>query len=354
MRPNLTQKWLLAAVLGVSMVAVAQQAPKIVNAQLHTEQAGGALATTVGRFQRENGPLWLGYEMDAVAGSHYSACSDYVQSSMDDGCCGVYRLEDTGNNYRSGDKEDAPMPKINVLVRIDQGAIQKIRFVSASCRLDAGGLSFTWLTGVGADESILWLASLATKDNDKRLTDQALATIAMHASEKATAVLAGFASSENPLWLREKAAFWLGAGRGQAGLLALEKLVSDGDPEFRKKLVFDLSVNHEPAAIDDMIRMAKTDSNTGVRGEAIFWVGQKAGVKAIGTLKDAIANDPESGVKKEAVFALSQLPKDQAVPELLQVAQNNSDPAVRKEAIFWLGQTHDPRALAYFEKILER
>jgi HEAT repeat protein len=48
------------------------------------------------------------------------------------------------------------------------------------------------------------------------------------------------------------------------------------------------------------------------------------------------------------------LPKDEAVPELLHVAQTNPSPDVRKEAIFWLGQTHDPRALAYFEQILER
>ncbi len=346
------QNWILATVLGVCAVAAAQQTPKVMNAQFHTEQAGGSLSATVGRFQHENGPLWLGYEVDAVPGSHYSACSSYTQSSMDDGCCGVYRLEENGNSYRSGDEKDEPITKISVLVRIDQGAIEKIRFISASCRLDAGGLPFTWLTGVGADESIGWLASLV-KSDDKKHTDQALATIAMHASQKATTVLAGFASSSNPLWLREKAAFWLGAGRGHDGLLALQKLMGDGDPEFRNKVVFDLSVNRDPAAVDDMIRMAKSDSDTRVREEAIFWVGQKAGAKAIGLLKDSIANDPEEGVKKKAVFALSQLPKDQAVPELLQVAQNNSDPAVRKEAIFWLGQTHDPRALAYFEKILE-
>ena len=71
-------------------------------------------------------------------------------------------------------------------------------------------------------------------------------------------------------------------------------------------------------------------------------------------LKDTVQNDPEVAVKKKAVFALSQLPKDEAVPELLHVAQTNANPAVRKEAIFWLGQTHDPRALAFFEQILER
>jgi HEAT repeat protein len=59
-------------------------------------------------------------------------------------------------------------------------------------------------------------------------------------------------------------------------------------------------------------------------------------------------------VKRKAVFALSQLPKDEAVPQLMHVADTNPDPQIRKEAIFWLGQTHDPRALAYFEKILDR
>jgi HEAT repeats len=353
MRRNLRQNWLLAAVLGVSIVAVAQEAPKVINAQLHTEQAGGQLSATVGRFQHENGPLWIGYEVAALTGSRFSACSSDAGASMDDGCCGVYRLEGSDNVYRSSDKDQTPVTKIDVLVRMDQGAINKIRFVGAGCRLDAGGLSFTWLSGVNADESISWLASVVSADDNKRLADEALATIAMHETGKATTVLAGFAASSNPMWLREKTAFWLGAERGHDGLLALEKLMGDGDPEFRKKLAFDLSVNHEPAAIDDMIRMAKSDSDTRVREEAIFWVGQKAGAKAVGTLKDSIANDPEVAVKKKAVFALSQLPKDQAVPELLQVAQNNTNPVVRKEAIFWLGQTHDPRALAYFEKILE-
>jgi HEAT repeat protein len=187
----------------------------------------------------------------------------------------------------------------------------------------------------------------------KHLTDQSLAAIAMHGSPKATAALEGFATGANPLWLREKGAFWLGAGRGHDGYLSLKKLAGDPDPEFRKKLSFDFFVSHDPAAVDDLIRMAKSDQDTKVREQAIFWVGQKAGAKAVALLKDTVENDPEVGVKKKAVFALSQLPKDEAVPQLLHVAQTNADPSVRKDAIFWLGQTHDPRALAYFEQILE-
>ena len=68
-----------------------------------------------------------------------------------------------------------------------------------------------------------WLSSLVTADN-KRHSDEALAAIAMHETAKATAALESFASSANPLWLREKAAFWLGAGRGHDGLSGAEEI----------------------------------------------------------------------------------------------------------------------------------
>jgi hypothetical protein len=346
------QDWFVAAVLGVSMLAMAQQPPKVINAQFHTEPVGAGLSATVGRFQHSNGPLWLGYEVAAVPRTRFSVCSG-DGNSMDDGCCGVYRLEDSDNSFRTSDSNQAAQTNIDVLVRIDHGVVDKVRFVGTGCRVDAGGLPFTWITGVQPDDSVAWLSGLVTA-GDKRHAHQALTAIAMHETVKATIALAGFASSSNPLWLREKAAFWLGAGRGHDGLLELEKLANDSDPEFRKKLAFDFSVNHDPAAVDDLIRLAKSDTDTRVREQAIFWVAQKAGKKAVATLKDAVENDPELAVKKKAVFALSQLPKDEAVPDLLHVAQTNTDAAVRKEAIFWLGQTHDPRALAYFEQILEK
>jgi len=344
------QIW-LAAILGVSVFATAQQ-PKVINAQLHTQSVGAGLSATVEQLKHTSGPLWMGYAVPAVPGSHFSMCSG-DDSSNGDGCCGVYRLESENNNYRSSDGDHGTETSIEMLVRIDKGSVDKIRFIGTSCQVDAGGLPFTQLTDVKADDSVAWLSSQVITD-DKRHSDQALAAIAMHETQKATASLEGFASSSNPLWLREKGAFWLGAGRGHEGFLALKKLEGDADPEFRKKLSFDLFVSHDPAAIDEVIAMAKSDKDVGVREQAIFWVGQKAGKKAVAMLKDTVENDPEVGVKKKAVFALSQLPKDEAVPELLHVAQTNNSPTVRKEAIFWLGQTHDPRALEYFEQILSK
>ena len=86
---------------------------------------------------------------------------------------------------------------------------------------------------------------------------------------------------------------------------------------------------------------------------ALFWLAQRAGQKAVGTITAAIDNDPDTEVKKKAVFALSQFPKDEGVPMLIQVAKTNSNPAVRKQAMFWLAQSKDPRAIDFFAQILK-
>jgi HEAT repeat protein len=91
-----------------------------------------------------------------------------------------------------------------------------------------------------------------------------------------------------------------------------------------------------------------------VRGQALFWLAQKAGKKAASTITGAIDNDPDTEVKKKAVFALSQMPKDEGVPKLIEVAQSNRNLEVRKQAMFWLGQSNDPRALEFFEKMLSK
>ncbi len=60
---------------------------------------------------------------------------------------------------------------------------------------------------------------------------------------------------------------------------------------------------------------ARADSSAHVRGQALFWLAQKAGKKAGEAITAAIDNDPETEVKKKAVFALSQLPKDEGIPQ---------------------------------------
>ena len=276
---------------------------------------------------------------------------------MDDGCCGEYRLEENNNYSMNRGEHAASQQNIDVLLRLDHGQIVRIRPVMAGCRLDAGGVPFTWLTGVKPEESVAFLSGLATQsaESNSRVVDGALLSISYHATPEATRALSDIASSTAPMHLREQAAFWLGVQRGHEGFLALQNLEKRiTETAFREKLTFDFSQNSDPGAEDELLHMAKFDPDPKVREQALFWLAQKAGKKATAALTGAIQDDPETDVKKKAVFALSQLPKDESIPQLIHVADTNSNPAVRKEAFFWLGQSHDPRALAYLEQVLKR
>lgn len=352
------KRHLIAIVICASTLAVLAQQPRVSNTQFTVEPIGGTLTATVDRFRHSTEQLWLGYQVAALPQSHLSTCSNWSDTSqMDDGCCGEYRLEDDNHSMNRNDRAAADQ-NIDVLLRLDHGAIIKVRPVMAGCRLDAGGVPFTWLTGVKAEESVAFLSGLATQSTESghsRVVDGALLSISYHATPEATRVLSDIAASTAPMHLREQAAFWLGVQRGHEGfaaLQALEKKITE--TAFREKLPFDFSQNSDPGAEDELLHLAKFDAEPKVREQALFWLAQKAGKKATAALRDAIQDDPETDVKKKAVFALSQLPKDEGVPQLIHVADTNANLAVRKEAFFWLGQSHDPRALAYLEQVLKR
>jgi hypothetical protein len=353
------KKQVVALVILASALALLAQQPKVTNTNLTVEPIGGTLTAAVERFRNSSERRWLGYEVEAVPQSHFSTCSNWADaSSMDHECCGEYRLEDNGNYRVSGSDHAASEYKVYVLLRLDRGQIAKVRTVMAGCRLDAGGVPFTWLTGVNPEASVVFLSGLATQSSESNrsgVVDGALLAISYHATRRATSALSEIASSTAPMHLREQAAFWLGVQRGPEGFLALQSLEKNTtETAFREKLPFDFSQNSDPAAEDELLHMAKSDPDTKVREQALFWLAQKAGKKAAAALTDAIQNDPETDVKKKAVFALSQLPNDESVTQLIHVADTNSNLAVRKEAFFWLGQSHDPRALAYLEQVLKR
>jgi hypothetical protein len=341
----------------------ASDTPNVQNARLETRALAGPLAAELKTFEAQSAqPGWIGYSVPQIAGDREVCCAGSNGNWNQD--CGLCRLEssDHGVSMNSRDASvnlEAPRA-IAILFRAENKRIMKIRLVSAECTVDAGGLPFVWLTGVKPGDSVAFLSNYVHSENfnegdDRRLGRESLTAIALHADESADRALESFVRPAEREELRKQTAFWLGEARGKIGLATLQQMAkSDPSTEVRAQITFALSVSREPAAVDEIIRMAKEDESSHVRGQALFWLAQKAGKKAAATITDAIENDPDTEVKKKAVFALSQMPKDKGVPKLIEVAQNNRNPAVRKQAMFWLGQSKDPRALAFFEKILSQ
>ena len=348
-----------------SAAAQSSDSPQVENARLEKKALAGPLATEVKAWTRHaEQPQWLGYAVPQMGRDREMCCGDY-DGSWRNGC-GRCRLEEHGNGTNMTSREEAGTTKLEtprsiaVLFRSENKRVTKIRVVSMDCSLDAGGLPFVWFSGVKPAESVALLETFVHGSDfddrdDEHVSHSALTAIALHADAAADRALESFTGGSEPESLRKQTAFWLGAAREKAGLVVLEKMAkSDPSSEVRAQVTFAFSVSHEQGAVEEMIRMAHDDQSSQVRGQALFWLAQKAGQKAVGAITGAIENDPDTDVKKKAVFALSQLPKDEGVPKLIEVAQTNRNREVRKQAMFWLGQSHDPRALAFFEKILSQ
>ena len=186
--------------------------------------------------------------------------------------------------------------EVSVLARFEGTALTRLRTATPECDIDAGGLPVTWLDNVKADDSANWLASIVNA--------------------------AGADSRERANRVTRPAIVALGMTEGTV-------------------------------ASRQLVAIARTHPQPGVRNDALFWLSQRAGDSlAPGAIAEAIEKDPDTDVRKRAVFALSQLPKDESVPKLIEVAKNNRSPAVRQQAMFWLGQSNDPRALKFFEDVL--
>jgi hypothetical protein len=177
-----------------------------------------------------------------------------------------------------------------VMFRVENREITRIRTYSANCPLDAGGKAVHWFNNVGVADSVAFMKTFMGPNVARKFNDAAVTVLAL----------------------------------------------TEGD---------------QP--LNELLAIARDGTTASVKGNALFWLAQRAGAKAVGTITAAIENDPDTEVKKKAVFALSQLPKDEGVPLLIQQARTNKNPAVRKQAMFWLGQSRDPRAVKFFEEILK-
>jgi len=290
-----------AAGVALAIAATADAPPHLANARVETRSAAGGLEPAFrSAVAAARAPAWIGYEVP-TEGRHQMCCWDSTDS-VGLGCPGC-RLEGRGGFTVSGDRDHRSDRTLSlegdetilVLFRAEQGRLERIRSYSAGCALDAGGLPVVWLTDVRPVESVKLLRSLVAsgasgEKGGRRVEEPALAALAFHA---------------------------------------------------------------DPSALEALIGLARQDASGHVRGQALFWLAQRAGSKVAGVITRAIEDDPETDVKKRAVFALSQLPHDEGVPLLIDTARKNRNPAVRKQAMFWLGQSNDPRALAFFEEVLK-
>jgi hypothetical protein len=284
---------LLAALeaLGVPSAALATPPPGIQNARIETRSAAAGLE---GVFRSLlSSPLrmaWVGYAVPATGGQHRCGCG-FLDGGGDDGM-GCPPEGVTDSSRREGESPTPVLPETPARRRI-----------------------FLWI-----DEGRVRRLRMSDEACGIDLCGQALVWLTDVRPVESVGLLASLAGEDAHL-----------AGRATAAI----------------------AFHADPQAVDVLLGLARDAPSPRVRGQALFWLAQRAGERAVAGITRALAEDPETDVKKKAVFALSRLPRDRGVPLLIETARSNTNPAVRRQAMFWLGQSNDPRALAYFAEVLK-
>lgn len=314
--------------------AFAQAVPSnFENTKIETRAAGGNLEAAMKAATSQTGPVWIGYSVPIVAGERHVCGWD-----------GDHRL---ASRHMSLEGPSA----LYVLYRAEQGTIGKVRMSTPDCEIDAGGVPMIWLTGVDSAQSVRFLQGFVAEKSDSAVSaialhndpsaDQALDALTAtdrpveirrkavfwlgvargrHGYERLSSIVQKDPSDK----VREHAIFALSQSKEPEAIPAIVKIArEDSNAHVRGQALFWLAQK----------------------------AGSKIAADAIGR---AIADDPETEVKKKAVFALSRLPNGEGVPKLIDVAKSNRNTEVRKQALFWLGQSKDSRALEFIEQILAR
>jgi HEAT repeat protein len=161
-------------------------------------------------------------------------------------------------------------------------------------------------------------------------------------------------NEREPSGLREQAIFSLGqrsGGEQNAYLRGLYSKVT-GD-ELREKVIFALSQRRGMGNESFLLTIANDAKEPiELRKKAIFWAGQMGiSIAQLSTLYSTL-DDRE--MREQVIFALSQRREPAALDKLIDVAKSDSDRELRKKAVFWLGQSRDPRATAFLAELINR
>ncbi|HZI73686.1 MAG TPA: HEAT repeat domain-containing protein [Gemmatimonadales bacterium] len=160
--------------------------------------------------------------------------------------------------------------------------------------------------------------------------------------------------TEIPEALRERAIFWLGQRQTPENAAFLRTLYAKlQSRELKKKVLFSLSQMGGEENGRWLLGVAGDSSQTvEMRKQALFWAGQ-SGV-SIDALTKLYSRVTDREMRRQLVFVYSQRDEPAALDKLIEIAKSDPDPELRKRALFWLGQSDQARAVQAIQDIIDQ
>ena len=354
----MTSHWLLWIPLAASIGTAAVQRADVTNAQV--ERRDAPIGQTIASLAGVADPVWIGWQVPMVSGLR--------------DLCGAW--SDGLTTVRGAILEDGvrPMPELGpdnarvayleagtalaVWVRIVDGRVERLRFLSDDCPVDGGGRRLIRLEHVTPSDSVRFLDELLTppplsSDTHRRRATSIITGLALHADGSAAAVLDRYLTPTAEGALRAAAAMGLARFRGAAGFERLVAIARTSvDVDVRRASVAALAQTRQPATLDTLWQLAESDRDDHVRADALATIAALAPDTDVPRVLARLQTETSEAARQQAVRGLSRRPAGGAVPLLVNLARTSRDRTVRTEAVRALSRSTDPAALAYLADVL--
>lgn len=226
----------------VAAVGVMAQTPQIQNGRVQTQAATSLTRDVTALTTQATTPMWVAWQVAKIDGDR-DACCTYYSDGMTAPVRGC-RMEPTEDGERwtppsfpepTGPVQLEAGTSLVVYLRLVNGRIERVRVLSDSCPVDAGGRDVRWLTGVPGADSVAYLKSLATNESldvdvKSPIANAAIRAIAQHRDPSAVDVLIDIARapaySTHAISIRRQAIDGLGQSRDPRALQFLAGLIT--------------------------------------------------------------------------------------------------------------------------------
>lgn len=162
---------------------LAAQQPRMQNAKVETR--AGSEAAVRQAIAAQTSPGWIGWAAPVTRADRQMCCYSNWNDVHDYGCWIETRMS-SADTIRVAPPEAVRLEgntHFFVLLRVENGVVQKVRTFSQDCPLDAGSLPVVWFTNMDPAASVSFLASLVKPDGAsdvRKMSQTAMNAIALH------------------------------------------------------------------------------------------------------------------------------------------------------------------------------
>jgi HEAT repeat protein len=212
-----------------------------------------------------------------------------------------------------------------------------------------------WLSQVPDERAVDMLQDILRNSRDEDLQNKALFALSQHRSGRGQAILRDFARREDVSdELRGQAIFWLGQRATQETRDFLKTLFAQTkNEEMKDKILFSLSQQRGVGNDRFLLDVASNTRETVEVRKKALFWAGQGGVSG-SELISLYSRMPESEMREQLIFVYSQRHDPAFIDKLFDIAKNDRDPELRKKAIFWLGQSRDERVQKFLLDLINK